>query len=141
MLDVVVVDDHSDMRQTLRAALEGHADFRVIGEAGDGMEAIRLSTQVRPDIILMDAQMPKMNGIESTRRILALLPDAVIIGMSSEQGDWVEEAFLAAGARGFLPKAAMGRHLQEVIQGSLSQETSRRRDRGHSRGSGRVDTP
>jgi DNA-binding NarL/FixJ family response regulator len=115
MLGVVVVDDHAMMRGTLRAFLDHEPTLELIGEAADGIEAIQLIQQLRPDVVLMDVHMPRMGGIESTHHIHALLPHTLIIGMSSNTEPWVERAFLAAGARAFLPKLRLAGCLLEVI--------------------------
>jgi DNA-binding NarL/FixJ family response regulator len=115
MIGVLVVDDHALMRRTLRDALDGQPDLRVVGEATDGMEAISLSQQVRPDVVLMDVYMPRMDGIEAARRLHAMLPESCIIGMSSDTSREVERAFLSAGGRAFLPKELVPTNLLEVI--------------------------
>jgi DNA-binding NarL/FixJ family response regulator len=116
MIGVLVVDDHVLMRQTLQSVLDAQPDLTVVGEAGDGMEAITLFQQIRPDVVLMDVYMPLMDGMESTRQIHALSPETCIIGMSSDSSAWVECGFLAAGARAFLPKELVPGHLLTVIQ-------------------------
>ena len=116
MLGVVVVDDHAGMRRTLRAFLDHDATLKVVGEASDGLEAIQLIQQVRPDVVLMDVHMPRMSGIESARQIHALLPATLIIGISYNE-PWVERAFFAVGARAFLLKNRIGDRLLEVIHG------------------------
>ena len=115
MIGILVVDDHDLMRRTLRSALEAHPGLKVVGEAADGMEAMHLTQEVRPDVILMDVYMPRMDGIEAARHIHELLPATCIIGMSSDSSTWVESAFLAAGAHAFLPKEMVPAHLAEVI--------------------------
>ncbi len=121
MIEVLVVDDHALMRQTLRAVLDAQPDVKVVGEAADGMEAINLSQKIRPDVVLMDVYMPRMDGMESTRRIRALSPETCIIGMSSDSSAWVESGFLAAGARAFLPKELV----PENLLGMIHRECSR----------------
>ena len=116
MIGVLVVDDHALVRRTLRAVLDGQSDLTVGGEAADGIEAIQLSQKVRPDVILMDMYMPRMDGVESTRQICVLVPESCIIGMSSDSSAWVERAFRSAGARAFLPKEMVPGHLVDVIQ-------------------------
>lgn len=103
-ISVLVVDDHELVRQTIRSSLEAHPDLRVVGEAVDGREAIHLTQEVRPDVILMDIYMPQMDGLEAARRINTLVPPPCIIGMSTDSSSWLKEAFLAAGAHAFLPK-------------------------------------
>ena len=120
MIGILVVDDHASMRQTLRAVLDAQPALKVVGEAVDGMEAIRLTQQVHPDVILMDVYMPRMDGVEAARHIRALVPEACVIGMSSDSSAWVERAFLSAGARAFLPKELVPCHLLEVIHRECS---------------------
>jgi DNA-binding NarL/FixJ family response regulator len=115
MIGVLVVDDHALMRRTLRAILDGQPDLKVIGEAADGVEAIDLCQTVRPDVVLMDMYMPRMDGIEAARHLGAIVPESCIIGMSSDSSGWVENAFLSAGARAFLPKEMVPAHLLDVI--------------------------
>jgi DNA-binding NarL/FixJ family response regulator len=103
------------MRRTLRSVLEAKSDLKVIGEAADGIEAIHLCQTVRPDVVLMDVYMPRMDGIEAARRIRAMVPESCIIGMSSDSSGWVESAFLSAGARAFLPKELVPGQLLDVI--------------------------
>lgn len=120
MIGVLVVDDHVLMRRTLRTILDAQPDLTVVGEAADGLEAIDLSQKVRPNVVLMDVYMPRMDGVEAARHIRALVPEACIIGMSSDSSAWVESAFLSAGARAFLPKELVPGHLLEVIHRECS---------------------
>jgi DNA-binding NarL/FixJ family response regulator len=120
MIDILVVDDHALVRRTLRAVLETEASLKVVGEAQDGLEAIRVAEEVRPHVVLMDVYMPRMDGIESTRHIRARVPESCIIGMSSDSRPWVEDAFRSAGARAFLAKELIPAHLVEVIQKECS---------------------
>ncbi|MCC2643873.1 MAG: hypothetical protein K0S79_943 [Nitrospira sp.] len=120
MISVLVVDDHALVRRTLQAVLESEPILTIVGEAADGLEAIRMAEAVHPHVVLMDLYMPRMDGIESTRQIHRHLPETCIIGMSSESGAWVKKAFLSAGARAFLPKELVPGHLVEVIQKECS---------------------
>lgn len=121
MIGVVVVDDHPMIRRTLCDVLTEQPVLQVIGEAPDGLAAIELVEQVHPDVVLMDAHMPGMNGIDTTRQIRALSPETVIIGMSSHSSQCIEGAFLSAGAHAFLPKELMAMHLPAIIKRELSQ--------------------
>jgi two-component system NarL family response regulator len=115
MIGVLVADDHAVIHRTLRSVLDAQPDLKVLGEAADGIEAIHLCQTVRPDVVLMDMYMPRMDGIEAARRIRATVPESCVIGMSSDSSGWVEHAFLSAGARAFLPKEMVPAHLVEVI--------------------------
>jgi DNA-binding NarL/FixJ family response regulator len=102
---VLIVDDQLPFREASRMVVEMTDGFEVAGEAVNGREAIELVSQLEPDLVLMDVQMPGIDGIETTRRISAL-PDApaVIVMSTHESGDYVGMA-VAAGAVGFIPKS------------------------------------
>ncbi|MGE0471532.1 MAG: hypothetical protein Nkreftii_000100 [Candidatus Nitrospira kreftii] len=101
---VLLVDDHAMMRQGLRAMLEGYEDVQVVGEAVDGWDAVRLAEQLRPRIVVMDINMPKMNGIEATREITSRDPHIIVIGLSVNAGDDNHDAMTKAGAATLLTK-------------------------------------
>ena len=105
-LRVLLVDDHAMVRQGLRSVLDSYEDLDVIGEAGDGEAAIALTATLEPDVVVMDINMPKVDGIEATRQILATHPDIVIIGLSVQNERHIEEAMLSAGAAVFVTKNA-----------------------------------
>ncbi|MCL5961393.1 MAG: response regulator transcription factor [Chloroflexi bacterium] len=99
---VLLVDDSSAVKNGLQSILQVHSDIEVVGKAADGLEAIASSQQLRPDVILMDVQMPVMDGLEATRRIKDLLPETKIL-LLIVHPEYVEDA-LAAGADGFMMK-------------------------------------
>lgn len=103
---ILVVDDHNLFRQGLIALLNNAPETAVVGEAGTGKEAIAQAQELTPDVILMDIQMPDMNGIEATRRILADLPDVGIIMLTMLEDDDSLFAAMCAGARGYILKGA-----------------------------------
>jgi DNA-binding NarL/FixJ family response regulator len=113
---VVLADDHSLVRGGFRLIVEAEDDIEVIGEAGDGEEAIAVARRLEPDVILMDVQMPKMNGLEATRRITADgMASRILILTTFEQDDYVFTA-LRAGASGFLLKNAAPEDLVRAIR-------------------------
>lgn len=101
---ILLVDDHASMRATLRSLLTQYDDIEIVGEACDGKEAITLIPVCRPDIILMDINMPEMNGIEATSVITESWKDPMIIGMCLVDDTYLMDAFLKAGALAVIPK-------------------------------------
>ena len=112
---VVVVDDDPRMRQVLRDCLVGHADLAVIGEAGDGVEAVGMATDLRPDVILMDVQMPRMDGIQATKIIKAQQPEITVIGVSANDSPRVKDEMKEAGAATLIPKDTLAEQLYDAI--------------------------
>jgi len=103
---ILVVDDHKLFREGLIALLNGAAETAVVGEAGTGEEAIAQTKAATPDVVLMDIQMPDLNGIEATRRILANQPDIGVIMLTMLEDDDSLFAAMCAGARGYILKGA-----------------------------------
>jgi len=103
---VLIADDHTLFRDGLRALLASIPDIEVVGEAASGKEALRLAVEYQPDVILMDIQMPDLNGIEATRQILRSTPHVGIIILTMFQDDDSVFAAMRAGARGYVLKGA-----------------------------------
>jgi PAS domain S-box-containing protein len=101
---ILLVDDHQIMREGLRTMIEGENDCEVVAEAGDGQMAIELAATLRPDIIVMDINMPKVNGLEATRRIKRMMPEVAIIGLSVQEDPALEQLMFEAGASAYLSK-------------------------------------
>jgi len=104
VLRVLIVDDHPSVRDAYRKLLQARSEFVVIGDAADGLEAIAQARALRPDLILMDISMPRMDGIEATRRLRAELPGITILGMSSQPRMDVAQPIEEAGAAGYFIK-------------------------------------
>ena len=85
-----------------------HDDLRVVGEAQDGLGAIEMARQTKPDVIIMDINMPRMNGIQATKRILEELPDTVVVGLSVASDAYIEQGMKKAGASRCVAKARAG---------------------------------
>lgn len=115
-LSVLLVDDHALVRRGFRRMLEDEPTFHVVGEASDGLEAVKLAEELRPDVIVMDCALPQMNGIEASRRILAKLPDTAIVMLSMHSEDTLVKQALEAGARGYILKNAMDLDLVSAIK-------------------------
>ncbi len=115
MIRILLADDHVLFRQGLRSLLEFEPDLRVIGEAQNGREAIRFAADTKPDVILMDIQMPELDGVRATQSILEIDPKAnVIILTMYRQDNYVFEA-VKAGARGYLLKDVDASELIDAI--------------------------
>jgi len=123
MIRILLVDDQPLFREGLRTLLSLQPDFEMVGEAGNGEEAVHLAEQYRPDVVLMDVQMPVLDGVAATRRIHAALPDCRIIMLTTFDDD--EHVFdgLRAGAVGYLLKDAPSAKLAEAIRAAARGES------------------
>ena len=130
-LRVLLADDQDLVRAGFRVILGMEDDFEVAGEAGDGLAAVDLAVSLRPDVVLMDVQMPGVDGLEATRRILATVETKVVILTTFDREDYLFEA-LRAGASGFLLKNASPEDLVDAVRvvargdALLSPEVTRR---------------
>ncbi|WP_422056407.1 response regulator transcription factor [Sphingomonas sp.] len=113
---VLVVDDHPMMREGICATLARHDDMDVIGEAEDGHEALAMFREKRPDVVLMDVQMPRLGGIEALEAIRAEDRKAVVLILTTYPGDAQAHRALAAGAEGYLLKSCLRKELVDTIR-------------------------
>jgi DNA-binding NarL/FixJ family response regulator len=115
-ITIMLVEDHVLLREGTRELLDREDDLEVVAEAGDGDEAVRLAEMHRPDVIVMDIALPGSNGLEATRRIKAVMPDAIILVLTAYDDDQFVFAFLAEGAAGYLLKDISATELIESIR-------------------------
>src|SRR5881398_3392262 len=112
---VVVADDHTLFRSGLRALIDGFVGITVVGEAGDGREALRLVAEHRPDVVLMDISMPDLNGLEAAAQVVRDFPEVKALVLSMHPDEAYVNRALKAGATGYLLKTASGPELEMAI--------------------------
>jgi DNA-binding NarL/FixJ family response regulator len=115
-LTVLLVDDHALVRKGFRRMLEDDPGITVVGEASEGLEAVRLALELKPKVIVMDCALPGMSGIDATRSIRAKSPGAAILMLSMHSEDTLVRQALEAGARGYILKNAMELDLASAIK-------------------------
>lgn len=103
---LILADDHAVVRSGTRELLERYSDLDIVGEAADGEEAVRLTHELQPDVVVMDVRMPKMSGVEATGRIKEECPDVRVLVLTAHDDDEYVFALLQAGASGYLMKTA-----------------------------------
>jgi DNA-binding NarL/FixJ family response regulator len=121
---VLLADDQQIVRQGLATILQYAPGVRVVGQAEDGLEAVALAQDLRPDVVLMDLKMPRMGGIPATREICAKLPDTHVIILTTFDADELVFDGIKSGAKGYLLKDTSSETLVEAIQGVVRGESS-----------------
>ena len=124
MIKVLLAEDHKIVREGTRQLLEQAPDMQIVGEAADGLEAVRLAGELHPDVGVMDVRMPRLNGIEATRTITGRFPQMHILILSAYDDDSYVFPLLEAGASGYLLKTASGVELADAIRWVASGETA-----------------
>jgi NarL family two-component system response regulator LiaR len=122
-IKVLIADDHAVVREGTRRILEQEPDMEVVGEAGDGEEAVNLATSLKPDVAIIDIAMPKLDGIEATKRIKVAWPSINILILSAYDDDQFIFSLLEAGAAGYLLKSIRSRELIDAIRAVYSGES------------------
>jgi NarL family two-component system response regulator YdfI len=119
---ILIADDHAIVRDGLRLLLEDEADFAVAGEAGDGAEAVRLTGELRPQVVLMDLRMPGLGGLEAIEQIRARWPDVAVVILTTYNEDDLLLRGLRAGARGYLLKDTRRQALFDTLRAAARGE-------------------
>ena len=113
---ILLADDHVMVRQGFRMILAAQPDMEIVGEAGNGREALELAEKLQPDVVVMDVAMPELNGIEATRRLAASSPRTRVLALSMYKDSVYVREILRAGARGYLLKDAIDRDLLAAVR-------------------------
>ncbi len=123
MIRVMLVDDHTMVREALRVVLERDGGMVVVGEFGDGEMALRMATELHPDIVVMDVALPGLSGIEATRQLRTRHPLIKVLGLSTYVDRRVVQQMLDAGAAGYITKSAAGVDLRKGILALVAGRT------------------
>jgi DNA-binding NarL/FixJ family response regulator len=122
-IKVLLVEDHALVRRGFRRLLDDESDIEVVGDVGDGVEAVTTARSASPDVIVMDCALPGMDGFAATKAILQDRPEAIVLMLSMHsEGAWVKRAF-EAGARGYILKSAVDLDLAEAVRKVAAGET------------------
>lgn len=121
---VLLADDHALFREGLAGIISAQPDMQVIGEANDGLEAFVKTQELKPDLILMDVQMPGMDGIEAVKQIKQVLPETIIVMLTIRGDDEMLFDALKNGAQGYLLKEIRSQELLEMLRGTLHGEAA-----------------
>src|SRR3954470_8993830 len=115
-ITVLLADDHTVVRQGLRALLAAEEDIEIVGEAGDGRQAVQMVKKLMPDVVVMDIAMPQLNGLEATRQITHAVPSTKVLILSSYSDDEYVQQLTQAGAAGYLVKQTAANDLLKAIR-------------------------
>lgn len=119
----MIADDHGLMRQALRYVLENESDMIVIAEAIDGEQAIDYTSKLRPDVVIMDIQMPKLDGIAATKKIKKIAPETMVLVLTAFDDSEYILGILEAGASGYLTKNVIGREIPSAVRAVISGDS------------------
>ena len=120
---ILIADDHPLLREALCQVFSSQKDMEIIGQASNGEEAIKLTSQLKPDILVMDIMMPKSDGLEASRQIKKIAPNTAILILTAYDDDNYVLGLLEAGATGYLMKSARGQDLVEAVRAIRAGES------------------
>lgn len=123
IIKVLLVDNHPLMHDALRNHLKDEIDIQIVGDANDGEEAVKLATELVPDVIVMDIEMPKLNGIEATRQIKAKYPQIQVLALTVHSDSEHILKVLEAGAAGYMTKTTLGERLVRAIHAIMDGDS------------------
>lgn len=112
---ILIADDHELTRRGVQACLESQPEWKVVGEAGTGSEAVEKAKLLQPDVAVLDISMPELNGLETTRQILKAVPQAEIVILTMHDSEKLVQRALEAGARAFVTKSDVAHHLVDAV--------------------------
>ena len=122
-IKILIADDHAVVREGTRRILEQEEDLEVVAEAGDGEEAVRQATRLKPDVAIIDVAMPKLDGIEATKQIKSVCPTITVLILSAYDDDQFVFSLLEAGAAGYLLKSIRGSELVDAVRAVQAGES------------------
>ncbi len=123
IIRVIIADDHPLVHDALRMHLQNESDIQIIGDANDGEEAVSMAAELKPDLIIMDITMPKLNGLEATRKIKAQNPDIEILVLTVHDDSEYILKILEAGAAGYLTKTILGENLVRAMRSIMDGDS------------------
>jgi DNA-binding NarL/FixJ family response regulator len=127
---ILVVDDHPVVRHGVRTLLGGHSEWEIVDEAQDGIEAVEKADRLKPDVVVLDVSMPRMDGLEACRRIRKSVPKSEILIVTQHDSPQMMREALGAGARGYVVKANMARDLPAAVDAASQHRIFTAQNRG-----------
>jgi DNA-binding NarL/FixJ family response regulator len=129
MVNVMIVEDNHLLRQHVRREIEEHKELSVVGEAEDGLTAVNLALEIRPDVVVMDVGLARLDGVEATRRLKIVAPDISVVGLSLYDDELTRKTMLNAGASAFVCKNVLREQLIKAIMNSAAPGAGDQPDR------------